>query len=122
MLPPNPKLNLSRTFFFWPPLTEFDFNALQICLKFSICWPVKAWYFDGNLEIDAHVRSNLFYLICIRLMISSRAGKKSDIFIRKRPIFFYHACAICKELPSNIRSMYSSMVNEVLHMNSAREV
>ena len=58
---------------------------------------------DGNSEIIAHVRSNLFYLICIRHLIRSIC-KKSEFFSLKRS-FFLQACSTCSKLPSNIRTM-----------------
>ena len=90
---------------------------------------------DGNSEIDAHGRSDLCYLICVRQLTRSRAvtnqqkslkyeqrnlyiinffnrdREQSQIryFYPKRPIFL-HACATCFELPSNI----STMVHESL--------
>ena len=75
----------------------------QLCLK-DLChnvmhfytWIVDAHYimilfsrtnmvliFDSSSKIVAHVRNNLFYLICLRHLIRSR----------KKPIFI-HACAI----------------------------
>ena len=51
---------------------------------------------DGNTEIGAHVRTNLFKAFDL-----IKSSHKSDIFSPKRHIFLY-ACAICSELPSNI--------------------
>ena len=53
---------------------------------------------DGNSFNGAHVRSNLCYLICLRLLISSRAGT-NQIFLSERPIFLH------TELPSNISTI-----------------
>ena len=38
---------------------------------------------------------------------------KSDFFSQKRPIFF-HACATCSELPSNISTMYLTFYSQRL--------
>ena len=56
---------------------------------------------DGNSRIDAHVKSNFCYLICLRHMID---GEQLNIgsFSSKRPIFLL-SCATCVELPSNIK-------------------
>ena len=32
---------------------------------------------DGNSKIGAHVRSNLFYLICLRLLIRLKANQEA---------------------------------------------
>ena len=58
-------------------------------------------------KLDAHVRSNLCYLICLRHLLRSRAVM-NRIFSPKRPMFV-HACATSSELPSNI-STVGSMV------------
>ena len=52
---------------------------------------VKSWYSDGHSEIGAHVRSNLCYLTCIRLLISSQSSHNWNIFIRKDLFFFMRA-------------------------------
>ena len=57
---------------------------------------------DGNSEIGAHVRSNLWYLTCVRLLISSRAGT-NRVFLPE--LIIHHACATLNELPSNISTM-----------------
>ena len=58
----------------------------------------------GNSEIDANVRRNLCYLICLRHLIRTSAGTKR-IFTLKRTLIFYHACATCSKLPSNLSTM-----------------
>ena len=53
---------------------------------------------DGNLEIGAHVRFNLGYLICLRRLIGSRAvtnrifGRRKDLFsfMHAQPVLSYH--------------------------------
>ena len=37
---------------------------------------------DGNSEIDAHVRSNLCYVICLRHLINSRVVTNRITFLR----------------------------------------
>ena len=46
------------------------FSILLPCIKF---WPISpsVLIYDGNSEIYAHVRNNLFYLICLRHLIRS---------------------------------------------------
>ena len=46
---------------------------------------------NGNPEIGAHVRSNHFYLICLRLVIRSRVVKNRMFFIRKDVFSFMYA-------------------------------
>ena len=55
----------------------------------------------ANSEIGAHIRVNLYWLICLTLN-----WKQLQIvcFSPERPIFL-HACAICSELPSNFSAM-----------------
>ena len=63
----------------------------------------------GNLGINAHVRGNISYYICLMHIIGSRAAEIG--FSKKSPIFF-HACATRSQLPSNIStitSRYQSM-------------
>ena len=60
-------------------------------------------FLDGNSEIGAQVRSNLYYLICLRRLNSS-GQSQIGFFSLKRPIFL-HACTTCSELPSNISTM-----------------
>ena len=45
----------------------------------------------SNLEIDAHVRNNLCYLICSRHFIRLESSHKSDFFLREN--HFLYACA-----------------------------
>ena len=60
---------------------------------------------DGNSEIGAHVRSNLFYLIWLKTFDQLENSHKSDIFSLERPIFL---CATWSELPPNISNMVDS--------------
>ena len=57
---------------------------------------------DGNLEIGAHVGSNLCYLICFRHLIISRVIT-NRIFYTKKKLIFLHVCATYSELPSDIQ-------------------
>ena len=59
---------------------------------------------DGNSKIDAHVRCNICYLICLWHFIRARDATNRIIFLRKRPIFFL-LCATCSVLPSNISTI-----------------
>ena len=61
---------------------------------------------DGASEIVAHVRSNLFYLICYRHLMRSKSVTYQIFFLPKIPIFL-HVCAIFSELPSNNSAMVS---------------
>ena len=54
-----------------------------------------------NLEIGAHVSKNLYYLICLRHLIRSRAV--TNLIFLKTYIFLF-ACAKCSELPSNLNA------------------
>ena len=65
-----------------PPLTEPNLT-MELIL-------------DGNSEMDADVRSNFCYLICLRHLIGLRAVTNQIFFT------FHHACATCSELGSNI--------------------
>ena len=63
---------------------------------------------DGNSEIDAHVRSNLCYVISSGH--SNRYRSVTNLmFYPKRPVFF-HACATCSEIPSNISAMLMTVI------------
>ena len=63
---------------------------------------------DGNLEIGAHARNNLCYLIFLTHLIRSQAVKNRIIFAPKGSISLY-ACAKCSELPSNMNSMVNTV-------------
>ena len=49
---------------------------------------LESLYLDGNLEIGAHARSNLSYLICLRYLFRSRAVTNRIFFLQ----IFLHAC------------------------------
>ena len=57
---------------------------------------------EGNSEIDAYVKSKLFYLISF--LIISRAVANLNFFFREE-VFSYIACATIFELPSNVSTM-----------------
>ena len=59
---------------------------------------------DGNSEIGAHVKSNLYYLTCCRHLIRSMIVTNL-IFVLRKDIFAFHVRAICAELPSNISTL-----------------
>ena len=59
---------------------------------------------DGYLEMDAHVRSDLCYLICSKHLFRSRAVTNLIFFLQMRPIFV-HMCATRFEFLSNISTM-----------------
>ena len=68
-------------------------------------WLYLSWYFrEGNSEIGAHARKNLFYLIGLRHLIRLRVVSNRFFLSPKRPIFL-HACTTCSELPYNISRM-----------------
>ena len=46
---------------------------------------------DGNSEIGTHIRSNIWYLICLRLLITSRSVINRIFFLRKSLFFFMRA-------------------------------
>ena len=60
---------------------------------------------DGNSEMGVRVRNNLYYLICLRHLITSRAVTNRNFSSPKRPIIL-HGCATCFELPTNISTMH----------------
>ena len=49
---------------------------------------------DGNSEIGAHVRSNLYYSICLSHFIDREQSKIWNFFLQRKPIFL-HAGAKC---------------------------
>ena len=57
----------------------------------------------GNSEVGAHIRSNLWYLICLRHWIES--SHISYFIFNSEKTFLLHACATCSELPYNISNM-----------------
>ena len=61
---------------------------------------------DGNSEIGAHVRSNLFPLFMFKAFGQIESISQIEIYFisLKRPICL-HACATCFELPSHIGTM-----------------
>ena len=65
---------------------------------------------DGNLEIDAHINSNLWNHIYLRHLIRLSAVTY-QIYLWKNQ-FFHNACATCSELPSyiNTRGVTLSLV------------
>ena len=65
---------------------------------------------DSSSDRGAHVRSNLYYFMCLRHFIISRVVT-SDIFSPKTHIFLY-AHATCFELPSNISTMVHEFKNK----------
>ena len=64
-------------------------HELQRAKLFSIWYMVLI--LDGNSVIDAHVRSNRFYLICLRHFISSRTVTNRFFFLRKDLLSFMRA-------------------------------
>ena len=58
---------------------------------------------DGISDIGAHVRRNLCYLICLRLLIRSRVV--TNRFFSPKICIFLYARASFTDLPSNISSM-----------------
>ena len=58
---------------------------------------------DGNSFIGAHVRRNLCFRPVQGILLHPRQSQIGYLY-PKRPIFF-HACAKCYELPSNISTM-----------------
>ena len=69
----------------------FIFNYFEIKMLPVKLFPMVLILY-GNWGNDAHVRSNLYYLICLRHLIRSRAVTNRIFPPPKRPIFL-HACA-----------------------------
>ena len=78
---------------------SYDFKSLKIWVKPMVL------ILDGNLELGAHVRSDLRLLICLRRLMRSWAIKNWTSFLRKAPFSFVHACVPCFELPSGKSTM-----------------
>ena len=58
---------------------------------------------DGNSEMGAQVRSNLYYLVCLWHCLGL---KKSQIgWVLSEKTIFVHACPACAELPCNLSTM-----------------
>ena len=89
----------------WPPYKEsslwkLDNTSWSFCTFYSLPWICQEFQvsamvliLDGHSEIDAHVRSNLCFFTCIRLLISSRAGKiGKDLLciMRAQHVMSYH--------------------------------
>ena len=75
----------------------------KFCRAVTSC--VTVLILGDNLEIGAHVRSNLCcYLVCERHLIRSCAVNKGFFFSPKIYILLY-SCAIRFELPYNISTM-----------------
>ena len=64
---------------------------------------------EGNWEIDAHVRSNLCYSICLWHLIRLRAVTNRTFFSLFENILF-HACATYSEIPSYISAMIQTYI------------
>ena len=58
---------------------------------------------DGNLEIDAHVRNNFSYQICLRHLIRSRAVTNKIFCLRKKA---YVPLSLRYMLPTNINKIF----------------
>jgi len=59
---------------------------------------------DGNSEIGAHVRSNYYYLNCLRHLIRMKAVTIRILLTPKR-FSFFHTYATCSELLFNLSTM-----------------
>ena len=86
----------------WYQNTEIKsvFSAL-VCSHSS-----KTMVLDGYLEIGAHVRNNLCYLIFVRHLNNSRAV--TNLIFSPKILVFLYACVTCSELPSTIGTMIHS--------------
>ena len=58
----------------------------------------------GNLEIDAHVLSEIGNVICTMHLLRLTAAAKLKLLIKKS-LVFVDVCVACTELPSNISTM-----------------
>ena len=76
-------------------------NDVMVQTKSSSLYTIRTMVLisDGSSEPGMHVRSNLCYLICLRHLIKLRTIT-NRIFSEKTN--FFHACATCSELPSDI--------------------
>ena len=73
-------------------------------LFFRACGQIMVLIVDGNSELGAHVGNNLWYLICLRHLIISRAVT-NQISFSEKAIFTFNARPTCSELPSNMNTM-----------------
>ena len=74
-----------------------DMNNLAVVLGFIL---------DGDLEIGAHVWSDIGYLICSRHLTIPRTVINLGFFRKD-----LHTCATCSLLPSNINTMINFPLN-----------
>ena len=95
--------NYFHSFFFCTVSKSISHRGLyRLAYWFITC---MALILDGNSEIDAQVRSNLwFFKICFKHFIRTRIVTNSIFFLSEKTYFIY-ACALCSELPSNLGSM-----------------
>ena len=68
---------------------------------------------DGNSSMGGHVKSNYYYLICLKHLIWSRTVTNPVLF-KEIPIFLY-VYATCSELPSNMSTMPFTLVRARSH-------
>ena len=87
----------------------------KVCPCFSLYFVVGLMklILDGDLEIGAHVRSNLYYLFCLRHSIRSSSAT-NQIFSLRKDIFSLYACATISEfwcwLDELVRGMNSECI------------
>ena len=88
--------------------------VITICLKSSYSFYIVIDYIklhymtlDDDSELGAHVRSNLWYLICFRHLIKNESRHKSDFFDKK------------KYFPSYVRNIYWITIQYKYHPLSA---
>ena len=95
---------MNNAVLFWSiPILQFILTSCSI--------PALVLISDGNSEIGARVRSNIYYLICLSNLLGSRTVK-NPIFSPKRPIYL-HTCATSSELPSVMSSMIPAVISSI---------
>ena len=73
----------------------------------------------GNSEIGVHVSIDLIYLNWLKAFNYLESSKKSDFFLKKRPIFLY-VYATFSELPTNISK--NKRINSFLDLAAQNEI
>ena len=69
------------------------------------------YLYDMVTQIDAHVRNNLCYLICIMHLVSLGAVE-NRFFKYPQKLLFFHPCAMCPVIPSHKSTMGKSRFDD----------
>ena len=110
----NLHLLIFSYFFNWTFCVQRMMTLIKQCYQLIRPGP---WYLsDGSSEIDAHIRSNLCYLIWLRHLMRSRAVTNRFFFSPRIP-FFLQMCATCSKIPSTMNtSLFTVFKDTSLHL------